>query len=267
MRLCLVHGFTQTGASWGPVADRLRARGHDVVTPDAAGHGQASDVRADAWGAAELLAREVGEAYWVGYSMGGRLVLHVALAHPSAVAGAVLVSTTAGIADDDERAARRRDDEALAADVEREGVPAFVERWLDRPLWATLARERAGVEHRLTNTAAGLASSLRLAGTGAQEPLWDRLGRVTVPVLVVTGGEDAKFTSIGERLAAALTGATLATIPGAGHAVPWEQPDAFVDAVDAWLTRRTPLTPLTPRTPLTPLTPHTPPTRPGPLTQ
>jgi 2-succinyl-6-hydroxy-2,4-cyclohexadiene-1-carboxylate synthase len=243
VRLCLVHGFTQTGASWGPIADALRARGYDVATPDVAGHGRASDARADLWGAAELLTREAretreaGEGVWVGYSMGGRVVLHLALAHQALVQRLVLVSTTAGIADEAERARRRHEDDDLAAAVERDGVAAFVERWLDGPLWATLPRDRAGVEHRLANTPAGLASSLRLAGTGTQEPLWPRLAEVRVPVLVVTGGEDAKFTSVGRALVAALPHGTLVTIEAAGHAVPWERPEAFVDAVVGWLTR------------------------------
>ena len=235
MRLCLVHGFTQTGASWDPVATRFRARGHEVVTPDIAGHGAASDARTDLWGAADLLAHAVGEAVWIGYSMGGRVVLHLALAHPELVPRLVLVSTTAGITDDAERAARRRGDEALAVEIERDGVAAFVERWLRGPLWASLPRERAGVEHRLRNTPAGLASSLRLAGTGTQEPLWDRLSEIVSPVLVVTGRGDAKFAAIGAELAKALPAADVAAIDGAGHAVPWEQPDAFVETIDAWL--------------------------------
>lgn len=240
MRLCLVHGFTQTGASWAPVAARLRARGHEVVTPDVAGHGAASHLRTDLWGGADLLAEEVGEAVWIGYSMGGRVVLHLALAHSELVSRLVLVSTTAGITDDAERAERRRGDEALAAEVERDGVAAFVERWLRGPLWASLPPDRAGVEHRLRNTAAGLASSLRLAGTGAQQPLWDRLGEIVAPVLVVTGRLDPKFAAIGDELANALPSAAVAAIDGAGHAVPWEQPDAFVDAVDAWLSAPVP---------------------------
>jgi 2-succinyl-6-hydroxy-2,4-cyclohexadiene-1-carboxylate synthase len=235
VRLCLVHGFTQTGASWGPVADGLRARGHEVLTPDVAGHGRASDARADLWGAAELLARRVGRAAWVGYSLGGRLVLHLALAHPELVPRLVLVSTTAGIVDADERARRRREDGLQASEIERDGVAAFVDRWLQGPLWATLPREHAGVEHRLANTARGLASSLRLAGTGAQDPLWSRLGEITAPVLVVTGAQDARFTSLGKELSAGLPGSASATIEGAGHAVPWEQPDVFVETVDTWL--------------------------------
>jgi 2-succinyl-6-hydroxy-2,4-cyclohexadiene-1-carboxylate synthase len=235
VRLCLVHGFTQTGASWEPVARTLRARGHDVVTPDVAGHGRASAARVDAWGAAGLLASEVGDAVWVGYSMGGRVALHVALAHRGVVERLVLVSTTGGIRDAAERASRQAHDEALADELERDGVEAFVERWLDGPLWASLPRERAGVEHRLANTPGGLASSLRLAGTGAQEPLWGRLAEITAPVLVVTGAEDTKFSALGKELAAALPNASLVVLPGAGHAVPWEQPDAFVDTVDGWL--------------------------------
>ena len=237
MRLCLVHGFTQTGASWEPVATRLRAAGHDVVTPDAPGHGRRAATAAGLWDGARLLADEVGPAVWVGYSMGGRLALHVALARPSVVTRLVVVSATAGIRDVRDRAARRAADDALAAEIERDGVEAFVDAWLRAPMWATLPPARSGREHRLANTAAGLASSLRLAGTGTQDPLWDRLGAIAVPVLVVTGELDRAYADVGRSLAAALPDATLVEVAGAGHAVPWERPDAFVDAVDAWLTQ------------------------------
>jgi 2-succinyl-6-hydroxy-2,4-cyclohexadiene-1-carboxylate synthase len=237
VRLCLVHGFTQTGASWEPVATRLRAAGHDVVTPDAPGHGRRAATAAGLWDGARLLADEVGPAVWVGYSMGGRLALHVALARPSVVTRLVVVSATAGIRDVRDRAARRAADDALAAEIERDGVEAFVDAWLRAPMWATLPPARSGREHRLANTAAGLASSLRLAGTGTQDPLWDRLGAIAVPVLVVTGELDRAYADVGRSLAAALPDATLVEVAGAGHAVPWERPDAFVDAVDAWLTQ------------------------------
>jgi 2-succinyl-6-hydroxy-2,4-cyclohexadiene-1-carboxylate synthase len=217
------------------VAEPQRARGYDVVTPDLAGHGRAAGTRADLWGAAELLAREVGPARWVGYSLGGRVALHLALARPEVVDRLVLVSATAGIADAAERAERRRADADLADELERDGVAAFVERWLEGPLWATLPQGRAGVEHRLTNTAAGLASSLRLAGAGAQVPLWDRLRDVGAPVLVVTGGEDAKFGALGKELAAGIPDASHTVLDGAGHAAPWEQPERFVEVLDAWL--------------------------------
>ena len=237
MRLSLVHGFTQTGRSWGPVADRLRAKGHDVVTPDAPGHGARSDTGSDLPAGARLLAAEVGPATWVGYSMGGRLALHVGLLCPEVVEGLVLVSTTAGLEDEAERRSRREADETLARRVEQIGVPAFVEQWLEGPLWATLSRDQTGIEHRLANTASGLASSLRLAGTGAHDPLWARLASIEVPALVVSGERDAKFGALGDRLAAALPHADRAVVPGAAHALPWEQPDVFADLVDGWVSQ------------------------------
>ena len=124
-----------------------------------------------------MAAGGAGEAAWVGYSMGGRYALHVALRHPGLVRRLVLVSATGGIDDPRDRAARRQADEALAAKVETEGVAAFVAWWLERPLFATLPAEAAAVDSRLGGTAAGLAASLRLAGTGTQQPLWSELRR------------------------------------------------------------------------------------------
>jgi 2-succinyl-6-hydroxy-2,4-cyclohexadiene-1-carboxylate synthase len=232
MRLALVHGFTQTGQSWAPVSGLLQG---DVVCPDLPGHGSAADIRADVLGAAHRLADEVGPAIYVGYSMGGRVCLSLAVHYPDVVAGLVLVSTSPGIAGEDERAARRAADEELARQLEADGVAAFTERWLAGPLWATLPRERAGVDVRLTNTAAGLASSLRLAGTGAQPSLWTEITALDVPVLVVTGALDTKFSEIGVRMTASINGATHEVMAGAGHALPWEQPEAFAATVTRWV--------------------------------
>jgi 2-succinyl-6-hydroxy-2,4-cyclohexadiene-1-carboxylate synthase len=147
----------------------------------------------------------------------------------------VLVSGTAGIDDADGRAARRASDEALADRVERIGVEAFLDEWLSLPLFAGLDATTDGRAARLENTAAGLASSLRLAGTGTQVPLWDRLGSLTMPVLVVAGERDEKFVALAHRLAGAIPGADLAIVGGAGHTVHLEQPDAFLRVVLPWL--------------------------------
>jgi 2-succinyl-6-hydroxy-2,4-cyclohexadiene-1-carboxylate synthase len=234
-RLVLVHGFTQTEACWGPVAADL-ASDHEVVRVDAPGHGRSAEVRADLRAGAGLVADAGGSATYVGYSMGGRLLLHLALLRPDEVRGLVLVGATAGIDSPSERAARRRADEALATEVERDGVEAFVDRWLAQPLFAGLPAAAAYRSERIANTAAGLASSLRLAGTGNQEPLWHRLHRIAAPVLVVAGEHDARFTALGHRLVAAVgRRAELAIVPGAGHAAHLEQPQPFLRAVRAWL--------------------------------
>jgi 2-succinyl-6-hydroxy-2,4-cyclohexadiene-1-carboxylate synthase len=242
-RIVLVHGFTQTAASWRPTVARLTAGlgpDVDIVALDAPGHGDRSDVRADLPTGAAMLGDDGGHATYIGYSMGGRLCLHLALASPHLVDRLVLIGTTPGIEDDRERDARRAADDELADEIERIGVGVFVERWLSQPLFARLGRSDGDVETRLTNTSAGLASSLRLAGTGTQAPLWARLGELTMPVLVVAGEHDAKFAAIGRRMADAIPDASFAVIEGAGHAAHLERPAQTCATIMEWLRARQP---------------------------
>jgi 2-succinyl-6-hydroxy-2,4-cyclohexadiene-1-carboxylate synthase len=233
--IVLLHGFTQTAGSWQTVAERLRDR-HDVRAIDLPGHGTAADERAGLWETAALVAEAGGPATYVGYSMGGRVALHLTLAHPEVVERLVVVSATAGIDDDGERAARVAADEALADRIEQIGVDAFLDEWLAQPLFAGLPVDASGLAERRTNTAEGLAASLRASGTGMMDPpLWDRLDAIEVPVLAIAGEQDSKFRRLGARLVRAVgANAELVIVAGAGHAVPFEQPERFIDAVDRW---------------------------------
>ncbi len=243
--LVLLHGFTQTGASWAPVVDALSGRLAPLVLPDAPGHGGSGHVTADLWSTTDLLAGLVpGPASWAGYSMGGRAALHLALAHPDRVVRLVLISTSAGIEDRAAREARRAADEELARRVEGEGVESFVSFWMAQPLFATLSPDRAGRQARLVNTAAGLASSLRLAGQGAQEPLWGRLAelrRRQVPVLLLAGELDTRYVDQARRMAAAI-GPTAAVrlVPGAGHACHLERPAEVAETLVGFLAAEPP---------------------------
>ena len=236
-RVVLAHGFTQTARSWAEFEALLAERLGDVaaVAVDLPGHGECTaPLDADLWAAAEHLTTVGGTAHYVGYSMGGRVALHAALRSPDRVRSLVLIGATAGIDDDTERSVRREADERLADRIEAIGVEAFIDEWLASPLFAGLDASSAQRDDRLRNTAAGLAASLRSTGTGTQEPLWDRLGEVTQPVLVLAGAHDAKFRVLGERLAAGLPHATFHVIAGAGHTVHLEQPTATADAVAGW---------------------------------
>jgi len=238
-RVALLHGFTQTGRSWAPLVPALEeslAEDGEVLTPDLPGHGARSGVAAGLWEAAQLVGDECGRAAYVGYSMGGRVALHLGLVRTELVERLVLVSATGGIDDAAERAARRREDEALARSIEEEGVDAFLERWLATPLFAGLSSEAAGLDARRENTPAGLASALRLMGTGSQEPLYRRLDELTMPVLVVAGERDDKFVEQALHLGG-WTGPTaqLAIVPDAGHACHLENPDGFLELVVPFL--------------------------------
>jgi 2-succinyl-6-hydroxy-2,4-cyclohexadiene-1-carboxylate synthase len=170
-RVVFLHGFTQTARSWHAVAHAVKDD-HEIVAVDLPGHGDSSDIRADLTMTAVMVAEATGAGTYIGYSMGGRVGLHVALARPNVVQRLVLIGATAGIDDDDERAERRATDHALADFIETNGVDVFLDRWLAQPLFATLPPEAADRADRARNTAAGLASSLRLNGTGSQMSLW-----------------------------------------------------------------------------------------------
>ncbi len=240
-RLILAHGFTQTGAVWGGL-DGLLATSRTVVAVELPGHGGSAAVRVDLPTGAVLLGAACGAGDYLGYSMGARFCLHLALARPDLVRRLVLISGTAGIEDAGERAERRATDEALADRIDpavgtsTDTIPEFVTRWVANPMFGTVPPAAQGLGERLTNTPYGLASSLRLAGTGTQEPLWDRLGELTMPVLVVTGANDAKFTDLGRRMVESIgANATHVVIADADHAPHLQRPGVVAAAVQSFL--------------------------------
>lgn len=237
--LVLLHGFTHTGASWDPVRAALGER-YRALAPDIRGHGGAADIRPVALGPvlqdlAETVASEPAPVTLCGYSMGGRLALHAALALGSRVRSLVLIGASPGLATAAERRARRRADEALAAELEGLSIEAFAERWGRTPVLAGAPPAVAARAHadRLRNSPAGLAAALRGLGTGALPSLWERLGELRQPVELVVGERDEKFRGIAERMAAGLPDARLHVVTAAGHAVHLEAPEEVAALIAA----------------------------------
>src|SRR5919204_3953194 len=226
--IVLLHGFTQTGASWAPVAAALGER-YRPLAPDIRGHRSAGEKRPITMG---VCVRDIAEAApehsaLAGYSMGGRLALEVALALPDRVERLALIGATPGIEDPAERARRRDDDERMAGEIEASSIDAFARHWADQPVLAGQPPEVRAAAHadRLRSTPSGLAAALRGIGTGVMTPLWDRLGELSMPVVLMAGERDAKFVAIAERMAAAIPRAELVVVPGAGHAAHLEAPE------------------------------------------
>lgn len=246
--LVLLHGFTGSAMSWGPLAEMLAAR-NTVLAVDIVGHGASgkpADLapyaidRAARDAVAAMLAFGVRRGSWLGYSMGGRLALYVAATIPKAVDRLVLIGASPGLAAPGEREARRAADEALADRIEDEGVPAFVDYWEALPLFETQARLPAGMRlairrGRLANDARGLANSLRGMGTGVQPSLHDRLGDIEAPSLLLAGARDAKFAAIAREMAAAMPDARAHLVPDAGHAAHIEKPAYCARTIAAFL--------------------------------
>jgi len=236
--ITLLHGFTQSGRSWREVMSKMPA-GWKWIVPDLRGHGetqtrQGSPCSMDAC-MEDLLALwdnlGVERTHLAGYSMGGRLALHVTARRPDRVLSLLTIGAHAGL-EEDAREGRRRGDEGLAERMEKEGIEAFVDYWGALPLFAGL--ERRGPSYvaqvraeRLQNHVAGLACSLRDMGAGAMEPVWNELGQVTFPCTFVAGQQDHGYVASARRLAATVRNGKFEIVPRAGHAVHQERPDAF----------------------------------------
>lgn len=230
MSLVLLHGFTGGPESFRELGARLDT---DVTAPALLGHaGALSSART--WDeevdrVASLLPEP---AHVVGYSMGGRIALSLALRHPTLVRHLTLIGASPGIEDARARAARRDADERRARLLETEGLPAFVRAWEEEPIFATqrLLPDDVRARHRairLSHSAAGLATSLRVLGQGSMPSLWGSLGALDLPVQLVVGSEDPKLRGVAVRMLERLPRATLHVASGAGHDVVLERPDAL----------------------------------------
>lgn len=244
----LLHGFMGSKADWTTLIETL-ADAYRVIAVDLPGHGESEapeDVgRYGMATVAEDLAALLGHlaverAHLLGYSMGGRLALFMALAQPERWQSLLLESASPGLETEAERAERRGQDEALASYIEREGVEAFVDRWERLPLFATQLSlpESVKQEHRekrLRNRPEGLAGSLRGMGTGTQPSLWERLDQLALPTLLVVGELDEKFVAIGREMLQRMPRVLLTAVPQTGHTVHLERPDVFAALVQHWL--------------------------------
>jgi len=248
--LLALHGFTGSGLDFAALASNLGGAMH---CPDLPGHGAtavarpaptepaAAGIEACAADIA-LLAAELGldQPVLLGYSLGGRTALTLACRRPAFARGLVLIGASPGLRDAAEQAARRASDEALASALESGGTAAFMERWEDLPLlrsqlrmghapWQEFsARRRAGDAH-------GLALSLRTMGTGSMPPLWDRLAELELPILLVTGEEDVRYTEVARAMAARLPRAECSVVAAAGHSPHLERPPEVAEVVRAFV--------------------------------
>ncbi len=241
MRLAFLHGFTGTSGSWAAVIRALRrselpggdgALGHHLVALP--GHDRLARLE-DGDDFESVVARLVSSVppgmTLVGYSLGARLAMSMVATAPSRYAGLVAIGGRPGLTDPGERKARRVSDAAIAARLRRDGLERFVDWWAARPIFATqaglpaeaLERQRA---HRLGHDPEQLARSLEVLGLGCMPPTEDALVSAEIPVRLITGALDARFTELAATLAARSPRIEHTRVPRVGHNVVLEAPDA-----------------------------------------
>lgn len=241
---CFLHGFMGASSDWTPIAEELEDRFHCLAV-DLPGHGRSLGQPEEAYsieGATEAVvevldAEDVDSCVLVGYSMGGRVALSLALRFPGRVERLVLESASPGLRTEAERADRRTVDADRAARIEAD-LEAFLADWYRQPLFASLARHNLVdemVQTRGKNDPDELARALRGMSPGRQTSFWDRLDGIECPTLVLTGALDDKYTTITETTAARIDPARHVVIPDAGHNVHAEWPSAFLNALRRFL--------------------------------
>jgi len=233
--IVLLHGFSGTHCAWDGVRGRLDGERYRVLALDLPGHGGEADAQRPITfsGCVEhVLARSPERFALCGYSLGGRVALHVALAAPERVGRLVLVSCSAGIEEPAERAARRQADRRLADELEGLPFEDFIERWRSQPLFADEPAQvgQLAREDQRRNRPDALAAVLRGIGTGEMAPLWDRLDELAMPVTVMVGESDATYRALGARMVGLLSDVKLVVVPG-GHGLLLENPQAIADRI------------------------------------
>lgn len=247
--LILLHGFTGSSHSWEPHIPYFE-RYFSTIAIDLPGHGETGIPTDLARYSVEQTVRDLialfdwlllKQVHLLGYSMGGRVALYMAMKYPERIKSLVLESASPGIADPVQRQERAAQDRQLAEMLERDGMESFVQQWENLPLFASQKRMPAPQrlrlrEMRLHNSPTGLANSLRGLSTGVQPPLWEHLPRINVPTLLLAGELDSKFVEIGRQMQPCLPDAQLQIVPDAGHTTHFEQPQSFRRAVLNFLT-------------------------------
>jgi 2-succinyl-6-hydroxy-2,4-cyclohexadiene-1-carboxylate synthase len=247
--LLFLHGFLGSCHQFLPVMERL-AQAFHCIALDLPGHGQTQVLgEAQAYGMAQtaqgiiqfLDQLNINKTHLVGYSMGGRLALYLALQFPERFDRVILESASPGLATETEQSQRRLRDQQLAqqlANLGPDDLPQFLHQWYNQPLFASLHHhphfEKIWYQ-RLQNNPQQLAQSLRYFGLGAQPNLWPHLAQNQVPLLLLVGELDPKFIAINQQIQTQCPLSQLVIMAGCGHNLHLENLVPFGDQIQRFI--------------------------------
>lgn len=242
----MLHGFLGSGRVFQPLISGLTDFSNPV-TLDLAGHGRSTGTDRPARYKTEkqlsdlksiILRFQFSPLILYGYSMGGRLALQFAIQYPQFVSGLILESSTFGISGDSERRNRAVTDQKRAEAIEQ-NFSDFLNQWQKLSLFGN---ESGTGDHKTlyqkvmrTQEPAYLAACLRGFGSGVMPPVFDKLGTLNMPALLITGEMDEKFVSIHEQIAGELPDAKSRVISKAAHRVHQDQPELLLKEIEQFI--------------------------------
>lgn len=237
--LVFLHGFLGRGSDWQAFAAPF-SQLYRCLLPDLPGHGSnisgnfharlgfdaiCDDLRT------QLDSHDIQRATLIGYSMGGRIALYFAAHYPERVQSLIVEGASPGLRDPQARAARAAEDYRRAEQIRTMGMDAFLEYWYALPLFSTLKNlpEKLAELKRIRrlNNPLWMAKVIYELSPAVQPHLWDALPRLSMPITLVSGALDAKYSTLAQQLAAQLPNARVCLIPNAGHNAHLENPVAF----------------------------------------
>ncbi|GAQ91163.1 isochorismate synthase [Klebsormidium nitens] len=237
-------GFPDAPQSAGLSADELEERDVSRMLDDVSRAYGVESVGGAISALIERLRSDGQRVVVVGYSLGARVALYLAVKHPDLMADVVVISGSPGLVTSAEQEARAQHDDRLAQELLRDGASAFIQRWYEAPMWDSLRSrpdfESLQAERIASASEAELCAALRGLSTGRQPSLWPDLAGIGGRVFWVTGAQDAKFVGIcrGVMEAVKETGRkwTFLELEGCGHAVHVEAKDSLGVVLHEWLT-------------------------------
>jgi len=248
-KVVFLHGFMGHSGDWKAIIERL-ASTYCCLAVHLPGHGKSLDLPKEedytldgaARGVAQIMKKNQAiPAPVVGYSMGGRVALYLALHYSPCCSRLVVESATAGLKGDKDRAKRRERDQQQAQALRQGSFEDFLRTWYGQPLFETLAAAPDKLEEVLTqrrlNDPEELAKALEGMGVGSQDSLWEQLPRLTTPTLLIAGEKDSKYVAILRAMAKRLPSATIEIIAGAGHNVHLENARAAAAQIEQFLAK------------------------------
>jgi len=244
--ILMLHGFLGSSKDWNEVAKILKEDFFCIV-PDLPGHGRTMPISESDYtmpAAAQALLtimnrEEIKRCYLVGYSMGGRLALYMALMHPGRFRKLILESASPGLKTKEEQVARIESDGRVISRLKTQSMDEFISGWYNQPLFESIKQDSRKFEKllksRSKNNSEGLSKSLKFMGTGVQPPLWDILPDLKPAILLIVGANDNKFKSIAGEMTRQTEAISVARIESAGHNLHFEKPREFVSELQKFL--------------------------------
>jgi len=244
--LIFLHGFMGSGQDWEEIIPAFESQFY-CITIDLPGHGKSlSPDSEEAYsfpGLSGLLvtlfdALMLNPVNLVGYSLGGRVALHLAVNNPERIGRVFLESASPGISHPTERKERLNRDIALADKLQTENFSQFLTEWYDQPLFRSLKENRRFpqlLQRRMRNSPEALGRVLVNLSPGVMPSLWEKLKKIPFPLRMIVGERDEKYVAIAKRMVRENPQIQIRVVPECGHNIHFENPEMFEKLLKAFL--------------------------------